>query len=110
MAPTTNETVINTNNSVFESVKKEPIKSINSFIENSIQLFPNPANNIFDISSSETIESIAISSLIGTNISSTMVNEKNFRISTSDLANGIYLVNIKTPTKTAIKKVVVRHE
>jgi hypothetical protein len=77
---------------------------------NSIHLFPNPANNYIEINSMETISQIDIRSIMGALVSSNQINQNNYRINTNEMANGVYLVSVKTNNETVVKKVVVKHE
>jgi hypothetical protein len=47
---------------------------------------------------------------MGNTISQRQVNQNNYRLATDELANGVYLVNIKTANGSVTKKVIVRHE
>jgi len=87
----------------------ELIKNITSQGQN-ILLFPNPANNYIDINSNGSISSIAVNSVMGATLNTISINQNNYRLTTSDLANGVYLINIKLENETVVKKVVVRHD
>ena len=110
-APGNNEVANNsTTSNEFESKRKENAKEELEMAGKFIQLFPNPAHQYCDINSSDIIEQISIHSLIGNHINTQQVNERNFRLFTDELADGVYLINIKTNTTTVIKKLIVKHE
>jgi hypothetical protein len=110
-APSNNEVANNsTTSNEFESKRKENAKEELEMAGKFIQLFPNPAHQYCDINSSDIIEQISIHSLIGNHINTQQVNERNFRLFTDELADGVYLINIKTNTTTVIKKLIVKHE
>jgi hypothetical protein len=97
-------------NDDFESKKNKQAKEQIASLGKSILLFPNPSNTFCDINSNETIEEITLCSVMGTVINNTQVNQHNYRLTTDNLANGVYLVNIKTANENVTKKVVVKHE
>ncbi len=76
--------------------KKENTAEIN------IQIFPNPAKNIFHIKG-ENITNIEILNLAGTVI---FKNNSTTRIDMSNFKNGIYLVRINVGDHTVVKKLV----
>ncbi len=97
-------------NNDFESKNNMQTKEEKAFSGKSILLFPNPSNSFCDINSNETIEEITLCSVMGTVINTNQVNQNNYRLPTDHLANGVYLINIKTANENVTKKVVVRHE
>lgn len=74
-----------------------------------IMLFPNPSNSYCDINSYENIEHVTLSGVMGNLINREQVNEKTYHLSTAELAEGVYLINIKTLSETVTKKVLVKH-
>jgi len=59
--------------------------------KNEINLFPNAANNIINISADFTIDSIKIENKLGQFISETICNQKTFQLDDSLLPQGAYL-------------------
>jgi para-nitrobenzyl esterase len=84
---------------------------INSLRNNAqISLFPNPANDVVNIQSSEFISSIAVFDGTGRMISETnSVNGTNYQLNTSALSKGVYLVKIfnRDEELPSIHKVVI---
>jgi hypothetical protein len=78
--------------------------------EKTLQLYPNPSSDYCDISSHEIIENVSINSLMGTLVTQQAVNEFSYRLATNELANGVYLVHIKTSNEMITKKLIVKHE
>jgi len=74
--------------------------------ENSLKLYPNPANSILTISSDlYTIKDIEIFSLQGSKI----MTSKNTTMNINSLATGVYAIKIKgTDGRTAMKKLLVK--
>jgi hypothetical protein len=103
-----------TNSAIFNDElnlqKNTNLKTQTDLANNSILLFPNPASHICDIKSNENIELITVYTVMGKLISREQVNEKNYQLATSELAEGMYLVNIKTNSENNTKKLMVKHE
>ena len=64
--------------------------------ETSIDIFPNPANDILNITSSETISEIEIVNTLGQVVYRAEVNSDNAVCDVEGLANGVYVVRIRT--------------
>ncbi|WP_417290318.1 chondroitinase-B domain-containing protein [Corallibacter sp.] len=78
----------------------------NEFTSN-IKLFPNPASQYFTIQSEEKqIESIHIYAISGKMVKD--VKDFSSTIDVSDLANGLYLVKIKTPEALETHKLIIK--
>jgi hypothetical protein len=105
-----NASANNANNADLAFESKIKSKNISASSDKTIMLFPNPSNAFCEINSSENIEEITMSSLMGTLISQTQVNQYNYRLNTDHLAEGVYLVNIKTANENVTKKILVKHE
>lgn len=75
----------------------------NSQNEESIQLFPNPSNGTFSISSSELILEIEIINMLGEKIYSSSINKKQETIKLNE-ESGIYFVRMKTGSGNSITK------
>ena len=80
-----------------------------NYLENSITLFPNPANDVVNVQSSMfQVQSIEVIDVYGKVINTVNVVDNPTRINVSGLANGMYFVRVTTDegvaTKTFIKK------
>lgn len=89
--------------------KKKDINQGQALKDKLIVLFPNPSNSYCDINSYENIQQVSVSGVMGNLINSEQLNEKTYHLSTADLSEGVYLINIKTTSETVTKKVVVKH-
>jgi hypothetical protein len=84
---------------------------LNQIISETVNVYPNPANNFFTITLNKEVEAVLeITDLTGKlirteNISGQMPNV----VSTSELANGIYLLNLITNESTETFKLSVSH-
>lgn len=67
--------------------------------------FPNPTNNVINISSNNTIDKVEIFNLIGNKVISTTENLNSIEV--SNLSKGIYLITVYSGTKKSTKKVIV---
>ena len=80
-----------------------------NYLENSITLFPNPANDVVNVQCSMfQVQSIEVIDVYGKVINTVNVVDNPARINVSGLANGMYFVRVTTDegvaTKTFIKK------
>jgi hypothetical protein len=100
----------NANNNNGETVVLNNSTKAIKIPEKTLQLYPNPSSDYCDISSLEIIENVSINSLMGTLVTQQAVNEFSYRLATNELANGVYLVHIKTSNEMITKKLIVKHE
>ena len=70
---------------------------------NTINLYPNPAQNTLYIESAETVEQVIIYDISGRTLQQT--NNPSTSIDVSNLANGIYLVKVKTAQGETVRKI-----
>ena len=82
---------------------------IANYLENSVVLFPNPANEYINVQSSKvTVQSVEVIDVYGKVINTVNVTENPTRINVHGLASGMYFVRVTTDegvaTKTFIKK------
>ena len=81
-------------------------KNIN--IENTIKLYPNPAENTLNIESQEIIKEIEFYDALGKKAKTITLNKKEATIDISSLAKGNYVVSLITDKGTIKKKLVVK--
>lgn len=79
--------------------------SVNEFDLNEISVFPNPASNILNIKTSNTIQELVIIDLFGKIIS--RPKPTNQAINVSALAKGMYLLQIKMNNSIVTKKIII---
>ncbi len=78
--------------------------NINDIIESSTEIYPNPSNNSFNVVSyASKINTISVYNLNGQEVLNLNVNANKFRINTSQLAKGTYIIDIKS-NNTSIKR------
>ena len=77
------------------------------FLDNiKVSLYPNPVNNIANISADETIDNLRVYDITGKVIMQHTPNKTDFRLNVSDLSKGVYLVKINSGDREATTKLV----
>jgi hypothetical protein len=79
-----------------------------SISERLLNIYPNPANNNFTLTSSTIISGIAIFSVDGILQQSHFINSPEAIVPIDNLANGIYLVCIQTVNGSVIKRLAIQ--
>ncbi len=89
---------------LWESVKENKGNS------NTVQLFPNPANNRVTIQSKEKIVSVCLYNHIGQKVFEQTGRKKHqLLVATTTIKSGVYLIAIETESGIATKKLIVSH-
>jgi hypothetical protein len=102
----------------FESllpVKVEPgssnnnVKSSGNISENeTIEVFPNPANEVINVASASGLKRIVVTSSTGQIVYNEEITGNNSQVNVSDFIPGFYFIKIETHNNTVVKKVSVR--
>jgi plastocyanin/predicted RNase H-like HicB family nuclease len=75
-----------------------------------VSLYPNPVNEMLNISSTDNIKSLEIKDLLGRVIYfDSKINSTNTSVSTSSFSNNIYIVSCLINDKLIVKKIVISH-
>jgi hypothetical protein len=77
----------------------------NSFLQ-SIQLYPNPANDIVTLVGLPIGSTVSVSDVAGRIYKTLQVNAETVNIHINDFANGVYILNINSNGSNAIKKLI----
>jgi hypothetical protein len=81
---------------------------LNEVIDASTEIYPNPANNSLNIVSYAVgINTISIYNLNGQEVLNTKVNANQIRLNTSNLANGVYIIDIKSNDTSVKRKLII---
>jgi hypothetical protein len=80
---------------VFENT----ILSTSDFENSTISFYPNPTNNIINVSSFETVERVTVYNLIGQEVFSKEINSNDFKLDISNQASGTYIAKINSKGK-----------
>jgi hypothetical protein len=70
-------------------------------------IYPNPANNVLNISATENINRVEVYNMMGQLVGAYDVNDVNTQISTTSFANGVYTVKIETENGMSTQKFTV---
>ena len=76
---------------------------------NNVLIYPNPANNIINISSSENIEKVEIFDVVGRVVKSQVVSSNLVLIETSDLKTNVYFIDYTINGVTISKKIIINN-
>ena len=74
---------------------------------NNLLIYPNPANNILNISSTEIINKVEVLDVVGRVIISKTLNSSNYILDVSGLNNNVYFINYSINGVVKTKKVIV---
>jgi hypothetical protein len=81
------------------------LTGINNDKYNDLNIYPNPVNDILNISLNENVESLEITSITGAIISSFKANGTQIKFNVSDLSAGVYMIRFNNNDgSTIIKK------
>jgi hypothetical protein len=84
-----------------------PILGVNDNLADLVNIYPNPATTIIniDVPTSVEITSVALYDVLGKNTGATLINGT---VDVSNLARGVYILNIKSTQGTLTQKVIKR--
>jgi predicted acyl esterase len=78
--------------------------------ENGLLIYPDPANERIQIISREDITSVTVMNMLGETMHHyTFTSSKEYLLNTSELPNGIYLIEVAGKERSSVTKVVVQH-
>ena len=69
---------------------------INAVEENSVNIYPNPANNVINVNATSNISNVEVYTIAGQKVGDFTANSTYTAISTSNLTSGLYLMKIHT--------------
>jgi hypothetical protein len=81
--------------------------SVNEILSSSTQLFPNPANNFVNITSTFTIENVRVYNFAGQVVLSETLSSTEYRVNTAEFQSGVYLFQIDTEEGRITKRIVI---
>lgn len=82
---------------------------VKNTVQNLLQIYPNPANNVLHINCMEAIEKISLTDISGKICMHSRLNNKfNHELQTKELARGIYVLSVKTNNHQIVKRVIVQ--
>lgn len=86
----------------------EDVGVIGYDLENRINLFPNPTDNMLNVKLDIPFETVEITNMLGQMIYKTTINDLNFSVNVSSFNAGVYFIKLAGETGTAVKKFVVK--
>ena len=85
-----------------------PPAGISNWKDN-VRIYPNPANNFLNISSSEIIQRVEVLDVVGRVIVSKTLNNSNYILDVSNLNSNVYFINYSINGVVSTKKVIVNN-
>ena len=86
-----------------------PPTSVVNNMSNDILIYPNPTNNILNISSSEIIQKVEVLDIVGRKVISKSLNSFNYQLDVSNLNSNVYFINYTIKGVITAKKVIVNN-
>ncbi len=80
--------------------------SNNSFTENSVSMYPNPAINVLNIEALSNIESVSVYNLLGQEVIAKTINNKVVNLDITSINSGIYIIKTTIDGVTAASRFV----
>lgn len=99
---------INSDNEVFyDNIELRAVTtaSVKDVFANNITIYPNPANNFINISTTENISNVEVYNIVGKRVLS-IKNLQNNQVDISNLASGMYMLRLTNGTSIATKKII----
>ena len=87
-------------------ISNDAIKPIN---KQTINIFPNPSNNVLYIKSNQTIESIFLYDITGKNIINKQTKSNFSQLNISSLKNGVYVLHLVDKNQNITMKQVIKN-
>lgn len=89
-----------------DDIKVDVSLSTSENFGSGFKYYPNPVNDVLNISHTKNVQSIEIFNLVGQSILSKKVNSTEFQVNISNFPNGTYLVKVNSDEQTETFKVV----
>jgi len=100
----------------FDNIKLTALQSVpayllsaNEWVSSTFNLYPNPAENVVNITNSENmqVQQVAVYEITGKHLTTqTFNNQTEIQLNVENLASGVYMLHIETNKGTAVKKLV----
>jgi hypothetical protein len=87
-----------------------PAVGINDLTNSSISMYPNPANDVLNIVSTNDVKTVEVLNYIGQTVYTNMnVNLKNIKLNVTGFKAGVYFVKVTTTSGIKTTKITVTH-
>ncbi len=90
------------------TVTLSDVLATQSFQADAFAVYPNPADDVINISGSQTISEVSLYNLLGQKVVHVPANDKLITLDTSELAGGQYLLKIVSNNAVQTKSVLIR--
>lgn len=90
-----------------------PLNQLNTSVNNVVynkpilSIYPNPTVDVINIAANQNIQEVLITSIDGKEVYRESANQSNLTINTTDVINGIYILNIQLLNKQWVKHKVI---
>ncbi|WP_290848294.1 T9SS type A sorting domain-containing protein [Flavobacterium sp.] len=84
----------------------QPVLKTGDFAKATFLVYPNPTNNQWNVTSTQTITAVSVFDVTGKQIKAVKANDLSVAIDASDLSNGIYFANVLTENGSKTVKLV----
>ena len=89
---------------IYFSVNQGTILNTNSFVKSSLRMYPNPVNNILNLSCDSIIDNIEVYNTLGQMVSKQSSNSNEATVNISSLSNGIYILTAQVGNELVRKQ------
>ena len=89
---------------IYFSMNQGTILNTNSFVKSSLRMYPNPVNNILNLSCDSIIDNIEVYNTLGQMVSKQSSNSNEATVNISSLSNGIYILTAQVGNELVRKQ------
>ncbi len=100
-----NGTISNENTFIYISCYNS-VLSNEDFVLNEVKLYPNPVNDVLNITFDNEIKSVSMYNLLGQEVMTKSVNSNDTSLNISDLKSGTYLVKVTSNNEVKTAKII----
>jgi len=98
----------NDSDSITQTFKVVTTLGVNQLEKSTFSFYPNPTNNVINISSEQDIKTISLFNLLGQEVVSRSINAKQYTLNVENLSKGTYLMKVVSENTAEFQKVVVQ--
>lgn len=91
---------------IYFSTNQGTVLNTNNFVTNNLRVYPNPAQNEWNISADNIIVSVKLFDVLGKEVQVSKPNALNVRVDASELSKGLYFANITTDNGSKVVKLI----
>ncbi|MBP6755120.1 MAG: T9SS type A sorting domain-containing protein [Bacteroidia bacterium] len=98
----------NDTDSITQTFKVVTTLGVNQLEKSTFSFYPNPTNNVINISSEQDIKTISLFNLLGQEVVSRSINAKQYTLNVENLSKGTYLMKVVSENTAEFQKVVIQ--